>query len=889
MRLLREYIKSLLTEKELRGQKDKRVMYHIGRRPASPKPAERWGAKGKDGWSRNWIEGPVKSGVFVTENPTDVAQHHGVSGNVYTYKIPEWVIAKAGGKHRFDRAGEILISQEIWEEAGDEIEFLGKKMDQKDLWDTVDSSYYSAKEKKGVRGAHKHDDGASNIEGLRATSHPETAVKMMSPKEIQKTLEKLAVKYEVKPDEIIKYPGDRKGLRIPHWDFGPDKKDKQLLDLLTKRMKESVIREYIKDLLVEVPLDDFEYVKKDSEEDVMVREEVANYFKAIPQSVKIYIAHTDDLSWAAQLPTTLQGKVSGFKLRGMGGVTDSTHIKNLYPQIGNELDPNAISLLYIYPKSYEADGGTAGAFVADVNPHYLAHDLHHMLETAPGVSRGEDKFAGLIKEYLQELALLSFGDDSHEMESVRRRVKQGGRRLGSIDPELLYDELFPGITKPSAEADLMGDVFANYLKDDGRLTLGVPEQLIWPGLDYDLKPGPEHDMLAQQYEQKFQDIFDTLLDPLVGKVAYFNAFEVSKPQSEKATKQAEEKMQKDHGPILDYIKSIGGDFNYFTTSGDTGKESLVLDTPLKDKNGIWGLEQFAKVFPDEAAKIESLGYEITSAFDAFGQKPVELHVQKKTTNESMVRRYIRGLLTEALTKPEIEDAIADASFNSAKSSQHRWSPRQPIIDYVFDERNGAWKYTATIPDASNNANKWPSFSSDPGEDLETFLSRVEEPIQLNLLEQTDIREDIRGIMIEQNVLAAGMCFPFAYQKAVKWFEDHFTKGSPGRPPKRHPDLNDKSKFKVVHGTVTDKWKKPPKPVVHGWVEMDDLVFDDQTQHTKPNGVEKEFYYETYQPEIKKEFTAEEAIVNCATKGGEGPWDDDLMTQLQQRDAWKEER
>ena len=154
---------------------------------------------------------------------------------------------------------------------------------------------------------------------------------------------------------------------------------------------------------------------------------------------------------------------------------------------------------------------------------------------------------------------------------------------------------------------------------------------------------------------------------------------------------------------------------------------------------------------------------------------------------------------------------------------------------------------------------------------------------------TLLREYIRSLLIEQNVLAQGMCFPFAYQKAVEWFEDHFTKGDPGRAPKRHPDLNDKSKFRVVHGTVTDKWKKPPKPVVHGWVEMGDLVFDDQTQHTKPNGVEKEFYYDTYQPEIKKEFTAEESIVNCVKYGGEGPWDEELYAQMQQRDAWKEER
>jgi len=152
-----------------------------------------------------------------------------------------------------------------------------------------------------------------------------------------------------------------------------------------------------------------------------------------------------------------------------------------------------------------------------------------------------------------------------------------------------------------------------------------------------------------------------------------------------------------------------------------------------------------------------------------------------------------------------------------------------------------------------------------------------------------LRKYIREFLVEKNILATGMCFPFAYQKAEEWFEDHFTKAKPGRGPKRHPDLNDKSKFKVVHGTVTNKWNKLPKPVVHGWVEMGDLVFDDQTKITKPNGIDKEVYYDMYQPEAFKEFTAEEAILNCAMKGGEGPWDNDLIAQLQQRDAWKKEQ
>ena len=137
---------------------------------------------------------------------------------------------------------------------------------------------------------------------------------------------------------------------------------------------------------------------------------------------------------------------------------------------------------------------------------------------------------------------------------------------------------------------------------------------------------------------------------------------------------------------------------------------------------------------------------------------------------------------------------------------------------------------------------------------------------------------------ESNVLAMGMCFPFAAKKAEEWFDDHFTKGRPGRAPKRHPDLNNMDKFKVVHGKVTDKWKSPPKPIVHAWVEMGDLVFDDQTRHTKPDGIPKDVYYDMYQPEVVAEYTAEEAVNNCIMKG-EGPWDEGLADTMKQRDAW----
>ena len=137
---------------------------------------------------------------------------------------------------------------------------------------------------------------------------------------------------------------------------------------------------------------------------------------------------------------------------------------------------------------------------------------------------------------------------------------------------------------------------------------------------------------------------------------------------------------------------------------------------------------------------------------------------------------------------------------------------------------------------------------------------------------------------EENVLAIGQCFPFAVQMADKWWNDHIDKTK--RPGKGvHPDIDNKDKFKVVHGTVTNKWDKSAKPVIHAWVEMGDKVFDDQTSATKPNGVDKAIYYDNFQPEPKHEYTAEEVVINCMVKGGPGPWDEEFIEKIKARDAW----
>tara|TARA_R110000796_G_scaffold186335_7_gene303277 strand:- start:1801 stop:2484 length:684 start_codon:yes stop_codon:yes gene_type:complete len=140
---------------------------------------------------------------------------------------------------------------------------------------------------------------------------------------------------------------------------------------------------------------------------------------------------------------------------------------------------------------------------------------------------------------------------------------------------------------------------------------------------------------------------------------------------------------------------------------------------------------------------------------------------------------------------------------------------------------------------------------------------------------------------EENVLAMGMCYPFAMEKARKWYADHVTVDDSGKRPKVivHPDRDNLDKFKVVHGTTTNKWSGDAKPVFHAWVQMGDMIFDDQTKTTKPNGIDEATYYDVFSAEPKNEYTAKQAIAKCSTKGTEGPWDAKSIAKMKARDAW----
>jgi hypothetical protein len=842
MSIVRKYIKRALLEKATSGSKDKRTLYHIGRSPAAPKPKMRWFSEWDDeaedrktgeptgesvrtgldqAWVRSWLDRPVESGVFMTTNAFGIAKNHGIYGNVYAYKVPEWVIKKSGGLHRYDYGSEVLIPEDVWHEAEKEIEFMGKSLSRQELSKKLSSSdAWDTPLRRSRRGSMKKPGWISDedweatqkftsqkriLQGLRATKHLKSAIKMMTQPEAEEALAVFEKVHEEQPPEIVKGPRDKKGIVVPWFDRGPSAQDKEIMALLKKYTNESMIREYLRCLLTEVPIGDVEWVEDDDypekpkKEPLFTAAELEDYFEGIPETVNIYIAHTDDFRWAAKLPYGNTGKIPDHIGRGTTAIMNVSDISKKYPLLAATLDPSAINLLYVYPKTFAISSSTGG-FVPDVTPHYIGHDLHHILELH---GRGdvdkqmEDEFTKVVKNYIDELLMATLGPHSEEYKDASSALERAGRGFGSNEARTMYTEMFPDADLVSGDPDLWGDLFSYFLKSGGKVRLGTPAEFAYDKKFAKYEYAPENipirqdamtKSIAADYAKEFEKLLGGLLTPLVGKVGVFNAFHPRTEDKSRASEEIDKQVRERHQQIFDYFGTLGGEWqggrkiedkpaHHFSGMDDTSGEKFL------------NLDKFKEMFPDVNAKIESLGYDVLAAGKDFNWEDdvdtFHVYVHKRPTNESLIREYTKSML------------------------------------------------------------------------------------------------------IEQNVLAQGMCFPFAYQKAEEWFEAHFTKGGRGRRIKRHPDLNDKSKFKVVHGTVTDKWKKPPKPVVHGWVEMGDLVFDDQTRHTKPGGVDREIYYDMYQPVPKKEFTAEEAITNCVMYGGEGPWDDELHASMRQREGLHE--
>jgi len=302
----------IFPEKEERPQKDMITLYHMGDHPPQPVPKMKWfkewdpkavdpdtGERTGDyvnvepdhHWRRPWLSSPVASGVFLTPNYREVALFHGKAGITHVFKVPQWVIKKSGGLHRFDRATEVLIPEEIWEEAGvkgkvygkaGEIEYLGVKHESpKDVYGEIDHAEYRGSRRSGHRSKpgwmstkewQEYDASRkkmNHLSGLRSAEDIEFNIRMMSPQERSEALAFFESEYpEVKgqnpPLEWEKTPGERKGFPTNAYSstWGSragernPKRDQEIMDLLRRYINESTVRDYVRLLLEQISDDD---------------------------------------------------------------------------------------------------------------------------------------------------------------------------------------------------------------------------------------------------------------------------------------------------------------------------------------------------------------------------------------------------------------------------------------------------------------------------------------------------------------------------------------------------------------------------------------------------------------------------------------------------------
>ncbi len=79
----------ILSKRAKLKDKNYKILYHIGWRPAQPKPLK------QDYKDRMPI--PIEEGVFLSDNPIRVSAYHNIRGHAYAYQVPEFVIKESGG------------------------------------------------------------------------------------------------------------------------------------------------------------------------------------------------------------------------------------------------------------------------------------------------------------------------------------------------------------------------------------------------------------------------------------------------------------------------------------------------------------------------------------------------------------------------------------------------------------------------------------------------------------------------------------------------------------------------------------------------------------------------------------------------------------------------
>jgi len=446
------------TEEE-KPKETKRDLWHIGPKPAFPQPKVKllqdWdpeaigrdGEKGDfvdipgtDNWQRWWLDSPVKAGVFLTPTPTDIARYHGRSGNVYHYKVPEWVIAKSGGVHRYDHGSEVLISKEIWDEAGDEIEFIGTSMTKDQLWQKIrDLGGYDFGGR--VMPPGKSKTGSFNLYGLRQTKHPHDAIKLMTDKERQAALAALEDLYpaptgqnpEIKWEKV---PGGRRGIPLNWFEERMSKKDLELRDLLLTSLKsvnEATIRQYVREMLLENKSGEPDMTKyvDDLEDEIFMFLFQKNTFDHLQSQA----ANSES---TVILNTSLFNEYDNIDEVHLGiSVNDSNSadVQAAYICVPKERNLSNLALSISIPRDYPQVEGFQDWLSAEL-ADALSHEIQHSCDTSEILS-SEDCVEGEAKWESIENIERYYGCDA-EVRGHVAGILGRARRTG-LDPKNLLD------------------------------------------------------------------------------------------------------------------------------------------------------------------------------------------------------------------------------------------------------------------------------------------------------------------------------------------------------------------------------------------------------------------------------------------------------------------
>ncbi len=107
------------------------TLYHINSHgKGAPKPCH---ARPEGSWHRYYLDEPIESGIFLSDDPVSVWKNHGIRGSVHVYNVSSAIISELGGLHNYDWAREIIIPEAVWNDgiSSSDIIYLGKMSERK--------------------------------------------------------------------------------------------------------------------------------------------------------------------------------------------------------------------------------------------------------------------------------------------------------------------------------------------------------------------------------------------------------------------------------------------------------------------------------------------------------------------------------------------------------------------------------------------------------------------------------------------------------------------------------------------------------------------------------------------------------------------------------------